>query len=71
MSGTPIAEYLRHIRKAASDARGFVEGMGKDDFLEDQRTQNAVVMSLIIVGEAATKVMDRHPDFAKQHPSVP
>ena len=28
-------------------------------------------MSLIIVGEAATKVMDRYADFAVRHPEVP
>ena len=28
-------------------------------------------MSLIIIGEAATKIMDRFPDFANQHPDVP
>jgi uncharacterized protein with HEPN domain len=34
-----------------------VDDVGKDSFLEDKRTQHAVVMSLII-GEAATKVID-------------
>lgn len=71
MNGVRLADYLRHIRKAASDAGSFVEGTSKHDFLEDQRTQNAVVMSLIIINEAATKVMDRHADFAKLHASVP
>lgn len=33
-----LGDDLRHIRKAASDACGFVEEMSKDDFLEDQRT---------------------------------
>jgi uncharacterized protein with HEPN domain len=30
--------------------RAFVEGLGKDDFLADKRTQQAVIMSLIIIG---------------------
>ena len=34
------------------------------DFMEDKRTQQAVVMSLIVLGEAATKVMDQYPAFA-------
>lgn len=38
--------------------------MSRDDFLADKRTQQAVIMSLIVLGEAATKVMDRYPDFA-------
>lgn len=28
-------------------------------------------MSLIIIGEAATKVMDRYAEFAAQHPEIP
>ena len=30
--------------------------MSKDDFLADKRTQQAVIMNLIIIGEAATKL---------------
>jgi uncharacterized protein with HEPN domain len=43
----------------------------KNDFLADKRTQLAVIMSLIIVGEAATKVMDDYIDFTQQHPEIP
>lgn len=42
--------------------------MAREDFQQDKRTQQAVIMSLIIVGEAATKVMDSHADFAQGHP---
>ncbi|WP_425540599.1 HepT-like ribonuclease domain-containing protein [Pseudomonas fluorescens] len=37
----------------------------------DKRTQQAVVMSLIIVGEASTKIMDHYPDFTVSHPQIP
>jgi len=36
---------LDHIQQAAADARGFVEGLAKDDFLADKRTQQAVIMT--------------------------
>lgn len=39
--------------------------------LEDRRTQQAVIMSLIIIGEAATRLMDRYPEFVAQHPDIP
>jgi uncharacterized protein with HEPN domain len=71
MNENRLADYLEHMRQAASDARSFVEGLNKSEFLVDKRTQQAVIMSLIIVGEAATKAMDRHPDFADRHPEVP
>jgi uncharacterized protein with HEPN domain len=71
MTATRLADYLAHIRQAAMDACIFVERLHKDDFLEDKRTQQAVIMSLIIIGEAATKILDQHPDFTAAHPDVP
>ncbi|RXZ38651.1 DUF86 domain-containing protein [Oxalobacteraceae bacterium CAVE-383] len=49
----------------------FANGLGKDDFLKDKRTQQAIIMSLIIVGEAATKVMDGYAEFTQAHAQVP
>jgi hypothetical protein len=66
MSDNRLPEYLDQMRQAGSDARTFLDGLNKDDFLADKRTQQAVIMSLIIVGEIATKIMDRFPDFADQ-----
>jgi uncharacterized protein with HEPN domain len=66
-----LLDYLGHMQQAAQEACSFVEGLEKEDFLADRRTQQAVVMSLVIVGEAATKVMDGFPDFVQAHPEVP
>ncbi|WP_153100318.1 HepT-like ribonuclease domain-containing protein [Paraburkholderia hayleyella] len=66
-----LPDYLDHMQQAATDARSFVEGMIKERFLEDKRTQQAVIMSLIIIGEAATKVMDGYARFAQAHAQVP
>jgi uncharacterized protein with HEPN domain len=71
MSENRLPDYLDHIQQAATDARSFVEGMAKDDFLADKRTQQAVIMSLIVIGEAATKVMDGYADFTQAHADVP
>ncbi len=71
MSESRLSDYLDHIQQAAADARGFVEGLAKDDFLADKRTQQAVIMSLIIIGEAATKVMDGYAEFTQAHAQVP
>lgn len=71
MNSDRLADYLGHIRLAAEDARRFVRGMDKATFEGDIRTQRAIVMSLIIVGEAATKVMEQFPDFTIAHPEVP
>ena len=71
MSENRFPDYLDHIRQAAEDACSFVDGLGKEDFLADKRTQSAVVMSLVVIGEAATKVMDRYAGFTDKHPEIP
>ena len=71
MSQNRLGDYLEHIQQAASDPCVFIEGLSKDDFIEDKRTQQAVIMSLIIVGEASTKIMDGFPEFVGQHNQVP
>ncbi|MCL6486673.1 MAG: DUF86 domain-containing protein [Janthinobacterium lividum] len=71
MNENRLPDYLDHMQQAATDACSFVDGLGKDDFLEDKRTQQAVIMSLIIVGEAATKVMDGDAKFAEAHSQIP
>ena len=71
MSESRLPDYINHMRQAATDACSFVDSLSKNDFLDDKRTQQAVIMSLIIIGEAATKVMDGHPEFTQAHPEVP
>ena len=71
MSGNGLADYLDYMQQAATDALTFVEGLNKADFVNDKRTQQAVVISLIIIGEVAAKVMDRHAGFAARRSDVP
>ena len=63
--------YLNHMNQAAMDACSFVDGLDKDDFLADKRTQQAVIMSLVIIGEAATKIMDGCTEFVQSHQEIP
>jgi uncharacterized protein with HEPN domain len=71
MNTNKLQDYLGHMQSAAEDACGFIVGMSKTAFFDDRRSQNAVVMSLIVLGEAAAKVMDLYPDFASLHPEIP
>lgn len=66
-----LPDYIDHIQQAGIDARSFLEGLTKEDFFADKRSQQAVIMSFIIIGEAATKVMDGYAQFALAHPEVP
>jgi uncharacterized protein with HEPN domain len=53
MTESRLPDYLEHIRQAAANACAYVEGLNKADFLEDTRTQQAVVMNLIITVQIA------------------
>ncbi len=66
-----LADYILQMVTAAADALTFTEGMAEDDFLTDLRTQRAVVMSLMIVGEAASRILSDHPDFANAKTAIP
>jgi uncharacterized protein with HEPN domain len=56
---------------AARETRGFVEGLNRETFLADRRTQQAVVMNLLIIGEAAAKIMDADPAVVRAYPEIP
>lgn len=62
---------LEQMLEAASRATSFVDGMEKTDFLDDVRTQQAVAMSLINIGEMASRIERDHPGFHLDHPDLP
>jgi uncharacterized protein with HEPN domain len=66
-----LRDLLMHMQGAATEALGFVEGMAKAEFLADRRTQQAVLMSLVVLGEASTKIGQLYPQWADAHPEVP
>ncbi|MCY4552073.1 MAG: DUF86 domain-containing protein [Candidatus Poribacteria bacterium] len=60
--------YLKDIFEAMVAAQAFVEGMGFDAFVADDKTASAVVRKLEIIGEATKNV----PDLIRQkYPQVP
>jgi uncharacterized protein with HEPN domain len=71
VSGHRLTDYLSHVAQAAGDAIGFVSGMDKPQFLADKRTQQAVLMSMVIIGEAAAKIIEQYPEFVQSSPQVP
>ncbi|WP_294254862.1 DUF86 domain-containing protein [uncultured Comamonas sp.] len=71
MNMNRLPDYIDHMQQAAADACGFVVDMTRDEFEADKKTQQAVIMSLIILSEAATKVMDCYSDFAAANSDVP
>jgi uncharacterized protein with HEPN domain len=56
---------------AIDRATGYVAGMDVETFEADLRTQDAVLHSLQIIGEAANKIRAVDPQFAAEHPDIP
>ena len=71
MNDNRLIDYLGHMLQAARLAYSYVEGLGKDDFLADTRTQQAVILNIVVIGGAATKLAKDYPEFIDQHPEVP
>ena len=66
-----IKDYLGHILEAIERINRYVGGMNEDEFLQDEKTQDAVIRNFEIIGEASRNIKRYHPDFAAEHPDVP
>jgi uncharacterized protein with HEPN domain len=60
--------YLRDIVDAAKEIAFFLEGVDKDSFLADRKTQRAVLYDLAIIGEAVKTLPET---WRSQHPALP
>ena len=65
------ADYLEHILEAVRLARSYVEGFSREDFLADRKTQQAVVLNIVVIGEAATQLANECPAIVDQNPGLP
>ena len=65
------ADYVEHMLDAIKLVRSYVDGMSKDDFVADKKTQQAVILNIIVIGEAATQTADECPDFTAANPDIP
>lgn len=71
MNDSRLVDYLDHIAQAAQQACDYVDGMDRTAFLADRRTQQATILNLIVIGEAATRLLQTCPNFLTHHPEVP
>lgn len=70
-SGLRLIDFLDHLEDASRLVRQYVAGMSKESFLADRRTQQAVVLNLMTIGEAAARIANDHKEFAAAHPEIP
>lgn len=66
-----IPDYLEHILEAIERIDHYLEDTDEVAFLNDQKTQDAVVRNFEIIGEAAHNIESNHAKFAAAHPEVP
>ena len=56
---------LLDIQRASQKVIQFQQGISKTDFMEDDKTQSAIVFQLMIIGEAVKRLSQ---EFRTQHP---
>ena len=50
--------YLQRVLETAQQTEAYLEGVAKEDFLEERRTRDAVCMNIIVIGENSTKLLE-------------
>ena len=60
--------FLEHILESISLIESYTKGISKQDFLESDQIQDAVMRRLEIIGEASKNIP---PNFRTLHPDIP
>lgn len=63
----PEELYLTDIVDAADAVERFLEGIGPQEFTEDELRQSAVLQKLIVIGEASARLPN---EFTERHPEI-
>ncbi len=59
---------ILHILDEANEACTYTDGLSFDEFLRDGKTARAVIRSIEVIGEAASKIST---EFRQEHPNIP
>lgn len=65
-----LSERLQDILEAIDNVRSDIVGMDREAFLEDGKTQRAVIESIIVIGEAANRVTALAPAIKDDQPAL-
>ena len=68
MSKRTDKEFLLDILEAAQRISQYVEGISYEDFLQDTKTQDAVIRNLEVIGEATKNLSTA---LREEHPYIP
>ena len=64
-------DYLQHILQAIARVQRYTAGLSAAGFSVDEKTQDAVLRNIEVMGEAARNVQRHHPDFASAQADIP
>jgi uncharacterized protein with HEPN domain len=60
--------YIEHILNSINSIQEYISGLSLEIFLDDRKTQDAVVRQFEIIGEATKRISS---DFQDNHPNIP
>lgn len=65
-----IPDRLQDILEALQNIESDIGDMNKMSFLEDGKTQRAVIEGLIVIGEASNKIIQTDPNLREASPTL-
>jgi uncharacterized protein with HEPN domain len=65
------AVHLQRMLECAWLATEYARDMTRDAFLVDRKTQQAIVLNLMVIGEVANRLQEDDPAFASLHAGLP
>lgn len=65
------ALYFRDIEQSMKKIGVFIQGMTLEDFNNDEKTQDAVHMRLLVIGEAVANIQQKCGELLDRHPEIP
>jgi uncharacterized protein with HEPN domain len=65
------ADYIDHMLQAIALVCSYVDGLSQPAFEADKRTQQAVLLNIMVIGEASAKLAASDPELLAKHPEVP
>ena len=66
-----LALHLERLRESATQAQSYLQGMTREAFLADRRTQQAVVLNLLVIGETVNRLHDEDAAFLERYSTIP
>lgn len=66
-----LSTILEHIVKSIASIQLYTNTSDFQQFLADQRTQEAVLFNLVVIGEASREIERLFPNYFQAHPELP